>query len=88
MYIMIIRVVPEEMLERIPGKRESTMIIHSFQRRQGEEDNPLSQRHQSTSMSNSSSESIEDESFERMVVECTEGVGHVESVMPGMDVTV
>ena len=88
MDVVIIRVVPEEMLKRIQRESKSTMIVNSLRGRNSEEENPLTRRHQCAGVGDSRSKSIEDESFDRVVVKRSEGVGNVESVMPRVDMAV
>lgn len=88
MNVVIIGIVPKQMLQRIPRERESTVVVDRLGRRDGKEQDSLSHREHRTRMSDHRSEGVKDESFEGVVVECSESVGHVETMVPGMDVAV
>jgi hypothetical protein len=65
---MVVGVVRKEHLTRIPPDLISTVVIYRLERREGEEENGLSDRHERHGMSDCCAKSVEQESFDRMVV--------------------
>ena len=88
MNIMIICVVAKEVLERVPRESESAMIIDSLRRRDAEEEDILSNRQIGDHVSEESAASVENESFDWVIVECSESIGNVESVVPAVNCSV
>jgi hypothetical protein len=88
MDIMIIAIIGEQDLKRIPRELVPTMIVHSLCRRDRKEEDRLSRSHERATLRQSRAEGVEDEPFERVVVEGSKGVGDVEAVVDRVDVAV
>lgn len=81
MNIMISRIITRDMLERIPWKCITTMIIYCFDSWGDEKCHTLTGSHAGYFVGDGGAEGVEEESFERVVVEGTVGVGDVETVV-------
>lgn len=88
MNIMIRRIVAKEMLKRVEGKSEAAMVVDGFSGGDAEEHGSLSDRHSRCPMGNHRTQGVEDEAFERVVIESAVGVRTVETMMDGVDVFV
>lgn len=83
--VMVSGVVGGEMLQWIPGEGIATVIIDSLDSREGEEPHGLAVSHAGDQESNSSASRIQEESLNRVVVESTEGIWNIETVMTGVE---
>ena len=45
MHVMVSRVVLEHHMEQVPGEAETTVVVHSLDRGEGEEEDGRSRRH-------------------------------------------
>lgn len=81
MDVMVVGVVCEDNLEGIKGQFVSTMIVNGLHCRDRKEEHCLSCGHSSQKLCNTSTERVEEEPFERVVVERAEGVRDVKPVM-------
>lgn len=88
MYIMIIGGIREEELEWIEGQSITAVIVYSLAGGKSENDDCLPSGHEGTCLGNDRTERIEDEPFQRVVVERAERIGHVEAVMHRVDMLV
>jgi hypothetical protein len=78
----------KEMLKRVEGKSEAAMVVDGFSGGDAEEHGSLSDRHSRCPMGNHGTQGVEDEAFERVVIESAVGVRTVETMMDGVDVFV
>jgi len=85
---MVLRVVPKDSLERVPPDLVPAMIIDRLDRAHGEQDDTLPDGHPRCRMSQHGTEGIEEESFERMVVERSESIWNVKFVVDRVEVAV
>lgn len=84
MHIMVAGVVAGEMLKGIPRECIPAMIVYCFERSACEKAEALTSRHSSDFECDRGPEDVEEETFERMVVKRTVGVGDVEAVVAGV----
>lgn len=68
MYIMVIRIVREGELARIPPQLISAVIIDGLDRTEREEEKSLANSHRRYFLSDYRAKSVEDESLDRMIV--------------------
>ena len=73
------------MLQRVEGKGITTVIVNSFYRAATKEDHALSASHAGDQEGNTSSESIQNETFNRVVVQGTVRVRNVKPVVARME---
>lgn len=79
--IVIGSIVGGEMLQRIPGEGVSAVVINSLDGRASEEPHGLAVGHAGNQEADAGTRSVQKEALNRVVVESTESVGHVEAVM-------
>lgn len=79
--IVIGSIVGGEMLERIPGEGISAMVINSLDGRTSEKPHGLAVSHTGNQEADTCTRSIQKEALNRVVVEGTESVRHIEAVM-------
>jgi hypothetical protein len=68
MDIVIVRIVGEQELQRVPPQPIATVVIDSLDGRKGEKEDGFSGREASDGMSDCCSDRIENEAFDRVVV--------------------
>ena len=85
MNVMIISRIAAEHLERVPRERVSTMVVERLACRNNEEECRLSDRQARNEFCDGRAECIEAETFDRMVVQGSVGIGYVQSVMAGVE---
>lgn len=73
------------MLQGIPGECVATVVVDGLDGREGEEPHGLAIGHAGNKKSNTCTSSIQEKSFNRMIVQGTEGIGYIETVMAGME---
>ena len=88
MNVVVVDIVMEQELARIPPQPVSAMIIDRLCAAECEQQCCLAGRHPGERLCDDGSKGIEDESFDWMVVECTESKGDVESVVDGVEVSI
>lgn len=88
MDIMIVGVVPGHELERIPGEGITTVVIDGLQCGDGEQDHGLPGGQTCAPLRDSSSQCIEEEAFDGVVIKRPESIRHVQAMMPGVEVPV
>lgn len=79
--VMVVCIVPEQRLQGIEGQAVPAMIVDGFEGRESEEERCLADGHETDGLGESGTDAVEEEAFERVVVESAEGVRHVKSVM-------
>lgn len=88
MNVVVVRVVAEQVLNRIPRECEPAVVIDRLCRRNSKEEDTLAHRHERARVGDGGSERVENEAFEGVVVEGSEGVGDVEAVVNAVNVSV
>lgn len=88
MNVVVVRVVTEQVLERVKRKIEATVVVDRLGRRDGKEEDALTDAHERARVRDRRSERVEYETLHRMVVEGSERVGHVQPVVPRVHVAV
>jgi hypothetical protein len=88
MDVVVIDVVVEERLARIPPQVIAAVVIYGFGGCNGEQENRLTKGQPRNVIANNRSDHIHQQSFDRVVVKSTVGVGHIESVVDRVDVAV
>lgn len=86
--VVVVAIIGEEHLNRIPRKLVPAMIIHRLGRRHGKENNRLPRRHQSARLRQRRAERVEYEPFQWVVVQGAKGVGNVETVVDRVNMAV
>jgi len=81
---MVSGIIAGDVLEWIPWQCISTVIIDSLDGRGREKHHSLASCHARDLIANAGTESVEEESFERMVVEGSESIRNVKPVMAGV----
>lgn len=82
---MVRGIITREVLERIPGERVAAVVVDGFDGRAGEEPHALAGGQEGRFVGDAGAERVEEEAFERVVVEGAEGVGDVEAVVAGVE---
>lgn len=88
MNIVVFGVVTGNELKRVPWESVATVVVDSLDCRHGEEQDSLAKSHASNLECDGSTESIEEESLNRVVVESTVGVRHIKTVVAGVEVSI
>lgn len=83
--IVISSIVGGDMLQWIPGEGVSTVVIDGLDGREGEEQHALTVGHARNQESNACTCSIQEESLNWVIIESTESVGHIETVVAGVE---
>ena len=83
-HIVICCIVSCDVLKRIPRECIATMVIDSLNRAACEEAQTLSNCHPCSEVGSSGPQCVEQKALKRMVVQCTECIWDVESVMSGV----
>jgi hypothetical protein len=86
--IVVIRIVVEECLARVPPDSVPAVVVDSLRRRKGKEHDGLAHGHARCLVRDGRAEGIEDDALERVVVERAKSVGDIETVMDGMNLAV
>ena len=86
--IVVIRIVGEQELERIPPDPVATVVIDRLDRAEREEEDGLADRHARELECDNRAEAIEEETLHRVVVQCAESIRDVEAVVDRVEVTV
>lgn len=86
--IVEICVVVCEQLKRIPGQLVTTVIINSLESCQDEEEGCLSSAETRYGFAHSASETIKQETLDRMVIQCSESIRHVKPVMYAVKISI
>ena len=76
-YVVILRVVPEEELERIERECISTVIVNSFHGGEAKKEHSPADPQARDLVCHSGANRIHEETFDRMIVESAERVGNV-----------
>lgn len=79
--VVVGSVVARDDLKRVPRERVATVVVHSLDSRQGEEDSALAHRHQAGLEGKASTNRIKQEPLERVVVQGAVGIRNIEAVM-------
>jgi len=85
MDIMVSGIVARDVLNRIPGKCISTVVVYGLDRREAEEGHALTGCETGDFVGDACTEGVEEEAFERVVVEGSVCVGDVEAVVSGVE---
>lgn len=78
---MVVGVVPEHLLQRVPGKSVSAVVVDSLQGREAEEDHSSTSGKTGDLVGKTSADSVHQESLEGVVVESAKGIRNVETVV-------
>lgn len=82
--VVIARIIVCEELQWVKRQRVSAVIIDGLHRRYAEEGQSLSRAHARNQVGDAGAESVEDEAFHWMIIECAVCVRYIQSMMPGM----
>lgn len=82
--IMIICVVSAEHLQWVIWQTIPAMVVYGLESRYREKEHSFPCRHAYDVFCDSSSEGVEQETFQWMVIEGTKSIGNIEAVMDGM----
>ena len=85
---MEIRIVGEQELQRVPPDLEAAVIIDCLERAECEEEDGLADGHARELECDDCAEAIEEETLDRVVVQCAESIRDVEAVVDRVEVTV
>ncbi len=85
---LLISIVVKEALQRVEWEIVSAVVVDSFQSRKREERKSATVAHTTDKEGQAGSDTVHQEALEWMVVQCAERVGHIESVMAGVEVLV
>ena len=85
MNIMVPCVVRRDVLKWVPRQRVSTVVIDGLDSRPSEEQETLTSIHSCNFVCNAGAQRVQEEAFERVIVQCTKRVWHVETMMAGME---
>lgn len=88
MNVMVVGVVRCEPLDRVERQLVTAVIVDRLQRRDGEEERRLTDGHERGGFRNRCAEGVEQESFERVVVQCAVCVRDIQAVVPRVEVLV
>ena len=77
MYIMVCRIVPKEHLEWVPRNGVPTVVVHSLEGREKEEECRLPNAHERELLSYSRTKAIQKQAFKPMIVERSKRVRNV-----------
>ena len=88
MNVMIARVVAVHKLQRVPREGEAAVVVNCLGGGEGEKESSLSHGHASQGFCKSSSEGVEKETLEGMIVQRAVCVGNGEAMVYRMDVFV
>ena len=83
-HIMVTCVVRSDVLQGVPGKSVAAVVIDGLDGATGEEDHALACRQAGGFEGDTGAKRIEKETFKRVIVKSTKGVGHVKTVMAGV----
>ena len=86
--VVIIRIIPADVLERVEREHISTMVINSLEGCKCKEKNCLSNCKTGTRHRCEIAERIHDKRLNGMAVQCAKRVGNIDSVMDGVDVSI
>lgn len=88
MNVMIFCCISTHHLQRVQGKPVTTMVVDGFKGCKYEKDGRLPDRQTCNSFGDGCSQGVDQQSFNRVIVESAESVRDVEAVMDGMEVFV
>lgn len=86
--IVVLGVVPKDGLKGIPPDVVSTVVVDRLDRAYAKEDDGLSDGHPCCRVSEDSTERVQEEAFDGVVVEGSKRVGHVETVVHRVEMAV
>ena len=86
--IVVVGIIVEEQLARVPPDTVSAMVVDRLCARDRKQQRSLSDRKTRALFREDSSDRVEHETFEGVVVERTKRVGHVEAVMDRVEMSV
>jgi hypothetical protein len=86
--IVVLGIVPKDGLEGIPPDVVSTVVVHRLDRAYPKEDDGLSDGHPCCRVSEDGTERVQEEAFNRVVVERSKRVGDVETVVHRVEMAV
>ena len=79
--VMVGGIVGGEMLQGVPREGVSAVIVHGLDGRHGKEPHGLAVGHAGNQEPDASTGGIQEKSFHRVVVECSESVGDIEAMV-------
>lgn len=82
---MVTRVIACDVLQRIPWKCISAVVIHCLDRGESEEQHPLTWTQTCDFIADASTKCIQEEAFEWMVIQSSECVRDVQTMVPGVE---
>ena len=85
MNVVVSGIVGEDPVDRVVGECVTAVIKHCLDGRASEEPHRLSHCHAGKQIAQASTQGIEREPFDRVVVQSAVGIWHIETVMPRME---
>lgn len=82
---MVGSIVREDQKKRVPGELVTTVIKHCLYGGSGEEEHRLSNRHAGDKVGETSTQRVQEEAFDRVVVERTVCIRNVETMVTGVE---
>lgn len=86
--IVVLGIVPKDGLEGVPPDVVSTVVVHRLDRAYPKEDDGLPDSHPCCRVCEDGTERVQEEAFDGVVVEGSERVGDVETVMHRVEMAV
>ncbi len=85
MNIMVSGIVACDVLEGVPWKGISAVIVDGLDCRAGEEAHSLARGHEGEFVGDAGAEGVEEEALKGVIIESAEGIGDIEAVVPGVE---